>query len=268
VLEGAMLSGQVPITYQASPAVIQADLAGLDIAMFAGVINTTFFSILARPEITRAEDLRGKVIGDSGPGSNDRAAGQYGLARFGLDLGTDVTPITIQGGQTAQLAALSQGGVDAAVLAPPSTYVAEKQGFTKLLDLGTLGLEYQSGTLSASRRFIAANRDTVLRFTRALSEGIYFYKTDKAASIAAIGSYTGEKDPDILERSYDDFALAYSVKVPRPTLNGIQFVIDHVVPDPAAKQHSPEEFVDLSFVDQLEAEGLYRQLWGNNTSGV
>ena len=44
----------------------------------------------------------------------------------------------------------------------------------------------------------------------------------------------------------------------------MRYVLDHVVQQPAARNRPVEDFADLSIVRELEAEGLYRQLWGES----
>lgn len=174
----------------------------------------------------------------------------------------------MQGGQAARIAALQNGSVDAISLAPPFTYQAKKAGLKELVNDGDLGVEFQSGTFATTRAYLLDHRDVVLRFAKAFSEGIKFMKTNKDASIKSLGTYTKTTDQDLLEQSYEDFAHRYVVKVPNLTVPGTQFVMDNLIQDPAIKSHKPEDFMDLSVVKQLTDEGLYRQLWGDNTSGV
>jgi ABC-type nitrate/sulfonate/bicarbonate transport system substrate-binding protein len=266
-LLAGMLSGQVPFTYQGSPEVISADLNGADIVMFAGIINTIFFSVFTRPDITSPEQLKGKKIGYTFAG-NDEAGAKLALAHAGIRIPGDMTPVNMQGGQAARIAALQNGAVDAISLAPPFTYQAKQAGLRELLNDADLGLEFQSGTFATTRSYLQQHRDVVLNFTKAFSEGIKFMKTNKDASIKSLGTYTKTTDQQLLEQSYEDFAHKLIVKVPTLTLPGIQYVMDNLIQDPQVKAHKPEDFVDTSIVKQLEDEGFYRQLWGADVSGV
>jgi ABC-type nitrate/sulfonate/bicarbonate transport system substrate-binding protein len=273
VFEGAknllasVLSGEVPFTYQGSPEVIGADLNGANIVMFAGIINTIFFSVFTRPDITDAAQLKGKKIGYTFAG-NDEAGARIALAHYGIQIPRDLTPVNMQGGQAARIAALQNGSVDAISLAPPFTYQAKKAGLRELVNDGDLNVEFQSGTFATTRAYLQDHRDVVLRFARAVSEGIKFMKTNKDASIKSLGVYTKTTDQDLLEQSYQDFAHRYVVKVPSLTIPGTQFVMDNLIQDPAVKSHKPEDFMDTTIVQQLDREGFYKQLWGNDTAGV
>ena len=266
-LLASMFSGEVPITYQGSPEVIAAALSGADIVMFAGIINTLFFSVYTRPDITDPAQLKGKKIGYTFAG-NDEAGAKVALAHYGLQIPRDITPVNMQGGQAARIAALQNGAVEAVSLAPPFTYQARKAGLHELAADAELGVEFQSGTFATSRAYLKDHRDVVVRFVKAMSEGIKFMKTNKADSIKSLGAYTKTTDPELLELSYEDFAQKFISKVPNLTIPGTQYVMDNLIQEPSVKNHKPEDFMDLSIVKELSDQGFYRGLWGDNTSGV
>ena len=67
-------------------------------------------------------------------------------------------------------------------------------------------------------------------------------------------------DPDVLESSYQAYVKA-TPKKPYPTLKGLQFLLDQLAPTmPQAKNFKPEQFVDLSFLQELEKEGFFAEM--------
>jgi hypothetical protein len=67
-------------------------------------------------------------------------------------------------------------------------------------------------------------------------------------------------DAEVLDATYDAFVKTVS-KRPYPTLKGIQFMLDEVAGKlPNAKAAKPEQFVDLSLLQQLEKEGSLSEL--------
>ena len=56
--------------------------------------------------------------------------------------------------------------------------------------------------IAATGAFIKDRRDTVRRFTRALVEGIFVYKTQREFSKRVIAKYMRVNDPDAVEDSY------------------------------------------------------------------
>jgi hypothetical protein len=50
-------------------------------------------------------------------------------------------------------------------------------------------------------------------------------------------------------------------KKPYPTLKGIQFLLDEMANKlPQAKKAKPEQFVDLSLLQELEKEGFFTEM--------
>jgi len=67
-------------------------------------------------------------------------------------------------------------------------------------------------------------------------------------------------DPDVLEESYQGY-IKMIPKKPYPTLKGIQYMLDVLAPTiPAARTAKPEQFVDLSFLQELEKEGFFTEM--------
>jgi hypothetical protein len=67
-------------------------------------------------------------------------------------------------------------------------------------------------------------------------------------------------EADVLDATYDFFVKRVS-KRPFPTLKGIQYLLDEVAPKmPQAKTAKPEQFVELSLLQQLEKEGFFAEM--------
>jgi hypothetical protein len=67
-------------------------------------------------------------------------------------------------------------------------------------------------------------------------------------------------DTAVLEDSYEGY-IKMIPKKPYPTLKGIQFMLDMLTPVmPEAKSAKPEQFVDLSFLQELEKEGFFNEM--------
>jgi ABC-type nitrate/sulfonate/bicarbonate transport system substrate-binding protein len=247
------------VGYLAAAAVVEAALDGADLVLFAGGVNRPFHSIVCQPDIRTAEALRGKRVGYNG--RNDELSCRLALSRLGLEMGRDVQGVKVPGAPGERIAALQSGLVEAVSISPPVTFRAKRAGFYELVNLAELDGPYQSGACATSRAFLASHRDVVLRFTRALSEAIHIWKTDKPRGLAAMLEHAGGGHPDEIEDSWQTFALRCSPDVPAIDMPGLRFVMDHVVDSPAARGRPAEDFVDLSIVDELRDEGFYASLW-------
>src|SRR5437868_9736525 len=85
---------------------------------------------------------------------------------------------------------------------PPLTTRARKEGFYKLADVASLGLEYQHTVVITTRRRLAEDPEPVARFVRAWAEGLYYYRANPEASRAAVGKFMQLDDPEALAETY------------------------------------------------------------------
>src|SRR4029077_18772517 len=63
VVTQALLGGDVQFVRLGANAIIQSSLRGANLKMIANTINTLVFSLMSRPEIQAAKDLKGKKVG-------------------------------------------------------------------------------------------------------------------------------------------------------------------------------------------------------------
>jgi ABC-type nitrate/sulfonate/bicarbonate transport system substrate-binding protein len=114
--------------------------------------------------------------------------------------------------------------------------------------------------LATSRSYIKANREVVKSALKAYVEGIHYVFTNKAATVKSLTRYMRTDDQEVLDYSYEHY-LKRTPKKPYPTLQGIQNLIDMSAPlVPQAKTAKPEQFVDLSFLQELEREGFFEEI--------
>src|SRR5215467_4188004 len=168
----AMVAGDLRLGNTGSGPSIQAHARGADTVIILSVMPTLPFQVVARPEIKKPEDLRGKKLAISTFGSTTDFAARFFLEKTGLTVGKDVVVLQ-SGGQSTRLAALKQGAVDATLLGAPTLLVAKQFGLHILADLVDMGFHYDFGSIATTRSFINSNRDAVRKFVRAYVEGVH-----------------------------------------------------------------------------------------------
>ncbi len=239
--------------------VVQANLSGFDLALVAGVERFYDSTIFARPGITRLEQLKGKRLGISGYGAATHFAALIVAKHLNLDPNKDMT--LVPGGPDAErVAALSAGKIDASVFNSSTVPVAKRMGFIELVYLPDLGVEVQGNGLATTRAYIKSNRDTVKSALKGYVEAIHFIFNNKPATEKIFAKYMRTDDPEVLEQSYQVYVKT-TPKKPYPTMRGLQFLLDAMAPQmPQAKNAKPEQFVDLSFLQELEKEGFFNEM--------
>ncbi|HEU4638903.1 MAG TPA: hypothetical protein VFS84_08620, partial [Candidatus Binatia bacterium] len=95
-----------------------------------------------------------------------------------------------------------------------------------------------------------------------LTEAIYVYKTEKEWTKALIGRYLKVNDAESLERAYNSLKTILP-ETPSPTPDGVKTLLDDIaVKNPKAAAANPKDFVDMSFVEEVERSGFIKQLYG------
>lgn len=253
----ALVAGDPPIVNIGT--VVQANLQGHDLALIASSENSYNYSVVTRPAIAKVEQLKGKKLGVSGFGSASHNAALILLRRFNLEPNKDVA-VLVAGPTLERLAALDAGRIDATVLTPSEIPRAKKQGFIEIFDMNDLGIEVQGNGFATSRGFIRASRPTVKAALKGYVEAVHHIHHNKESTNNILIKYMRTTDPDVLDTTYSWFVKRVSKK-PYPTLKGIQFLLDEFAPNlPQAKNAKPEQFVDLSLLQELEKEGFFTEM--------
>jgi ABC-type nitrate/sulfonate/bicarbonate transport system substrate-binding protein len=217
--------------------------------------------IIVHPSITSPAGLKGKSLAVTRFGSLTDLAVRPVLEQWKLEPNKDVTLVQI-GRLSDMVPAVLQKRVDGGVFSFPASLHAEKAGLKPLYDLAESGIEVPTTTIAVSRSYAKANRDIVLRYVRAYVEGTHRLLTDRELGIRALRRYGGVQDTELLAATYDLFAKKYIKKVPTLTATAVQNALKLLAEgNPKAKNRRPEEFMDTSFMDELEKSGFIRKLW-------
>ena len=167
----------------AGPSITGA-LRGAPLKAIFFIYNTSTFQFTVRPEIRGAEDLKGKSIAISSPGSTNDQAMRLMLAKLGLDPVRDVKFIAI-GDAKARMIAMETGQITAAANNPDVAAELVRKGFRILMHSGDVFPVPFSGT-AVNDRLIRENPDAIKRWLRAYVRALLFIRQrrDEAAQIA------------------------------------------------------------------------------------
>ena len=238
--------------------VMSADLSGADLVTVAHTVSGVQSKLLVRPEIKKPEDLRGKRVAVSGFGSLGDFLERYIIKKYGLEPGRDVIMLSI-GNQPDRIQALINGVVDAADLSHPADVQAERKGFKILWD-AKQEVSYPSMSIVTRRKWVAEDRDTVMRMVKAHVEGIHYLKANRDFSMKVLSKYLKTNDRELLEGSYEIYRKDF-ISVPYPINQGLQPTYEYVAQQrPEVWNQKPEAFMDASFIAELEKSGFIKAL--------
>jgi NitT/TauT family transport system substrate-binding protein len=254
-------SGEVPLGIFTGGAVVNSNLAGGDLVMIASSMNVMTFVVMARPEIRRVEELKGKKIGISRFGSATDFGLRYVEGQWPIKRQRDFSVIQA-GGMPELMTMLRAGGLEAAVVNAEIAILARKEGFKELADLAKMGLNFPTSSIVTTRSFVKRNENTVRKFIRGYVEGVHYGKTQRAFGVRVLKKYLRNDDPAMVNDLYDLYILQNIPNIPKPSPEALKTVLDQMAEtDPRVANLRPEQFVDARFFQELEKDGFIQRLW-------
>ena len=233
-----------------SPQVVISTPA-LDLVMFGRLGNSMDNRIFARKGIKSIKEVKRVAI--SRFGSNADFAARFLLQREGLKPDIDVALLQV-GNQSNRIVAVETNNADAAMLTPPMTLQARKLGLTLLIDASKLNIPYSSLMFVARRPYLTKNRTDLVNFTKAMIEGVAYYKANKEFSLKVLSKYMKVQDREVLEENFREYDFPLK---PYPAREYYELPIQEVGKKaPKVLKENPERYADMSLVKEIESSGF------------
>jgi NitT/TauT family transport system substrate-binding protein len=257
----SLMSGEIQFGQMTGALMSPVRLQGGDPVMLVSVQELLDDRLVVRPNIKAPEELKGKRIAISRFGAASHMRVLNMLPRFGLSE-RDVTFLQI-GDTPARIIAMIGNSVDASSFSPPDHLAAVQAGMRILLNMAELNIYYQGTGLVATQRFIAKNRDVARRMVKSYVEAIQIVRTNPEITKRAFVKYRKTRDEKQLEDAYQTLREIVKPK-PYPNMESFKTIFKDVSDRiPAARTADPKEFVDISFLQELDKsgyiDGLYRR---------
>jgi ABC-type nitrate/sulfonate/bicarbonate transport system substrate-binding protein len=256
----SLVAGDLSYSGAVGTAVINAKLAGGDIAIIQSQMNTLPYFIIGNANIKSPEELRGKAAAVHIPGTSADFALRLALTKVNIGY-KDIKAVTV-GGAPARLAAVLSGQTDFTVVTDGERIAAEKAGLKVIIDMAQLKVPFQFNCSVTTRKRLRENPDEARRVVWSLAEAIHFFKTRKEESVKVMQKYTRGLSRDILEGAHAANSQIL-VEDTYPTLEGLKQTLEvQSLTDPRAAKAKAEDFVELRFVDELRKSGFVSKLYG------
>lgn len=243
----ALLGGQIQYILTIGPQ-MPAIWEGMDIVLLAQQVGRPTFSLIVTPDIQKISDLKGKKIGVSFGGST------YSGIKALLDVNKisekEVDYVNIPG-SSPKVAAMKQGIIKAALLAPPADYVAMKSGFKRLVNLADVFKDTAFTGLAATGKLIRENPQQAKRMVRAIVRGVIHTRDYPEDAIQAMVKHL-RMERDAAMDAYDLIRPALN---PVPTVQGVELMAQwQSIAMGVKPKKKPAEYMDLRFVNEVMAE--------------
>jgi len=260
----ALLSGEIDMGLGGPGHILDAAVSGADVIAVANFFQKLDHALTARPEIKKSEDLRGKKITTSGPGSTSHMVTLLALQSLGLEpKQAKITLVTIPGTELNRRMALESGTIDATALRGSSGDMYSQKGYPMLFNFRGSGVIMPQTLVLTTRRTASNKPQLVEAYLKALVEGIAFVvePANKEAVSRIIASKLRLNNAADVERVYQSVSTSYE-RIPYPTLDGMKKLVSVLTPtNPKLANVRPETVMDGSFINKLETSGFIQTVY-------
>ena len=216
----AMSGGE--LDYSTGMSVSGALTGALPVKVVACFVPTPVFALVARPEIKTMQELRGKSVAISTFGGLSIFGARVIAKHFGLDPDKDLKFVAL-GAVEGRFIRLTQGLVDAAILAPPLDSEAKKKGFNILARAEDILIFPETG-LVASMKKIQEKPDEIKRVIRAGIKSNRYIRANRDGTIQFIMDWL-KVNKEVAATTYDGVVKAYN-EDPSVCEKGLRVMID------------------------------------------
>lgn len=195
---------------------------GLDVKAFGNVYTAASVDFIAPADspINTIEDVRGRTIGVSSPGSNSTDFAEKTLRLAGLTPGVDVELLSV-GSASDSWTVASQGVVDVAWTASPlSERIIAETGAKVIWRSRDYVQDWSDTCLCATTPFIEKNRDVLAGWMGAVGRGIEMIDTDLERAAEIYGRAIKYK-PEIALAALENSRGFFSLDFARPQLEAV-----------------------------------------------
>jgi NitT/TauT family transport system substrate-binding protein len=253
VVVTALIAGEIDVAGIAGSS-MRAAARGAPLKANFFPYQKSLFVLMGAPGVKRVQDLRGKVIGTTGPGATTELAASLVLQHHGLDPRKDVTFMTIGGAETS-IAAMRNGIIQARAFNPDAAMIMKKQGFTELAVLADMGPWPWAG-YSTSDAHLANRRDKLKRWTRVMVKSLQFMLNRKEETYKIAQGEFGHPR-DVTEGAANVCIKAIDAQNPGgATDDAMRKNVDLTITQPLKLASSPPlaQLVDFSLLREVHKE--------------
>jgi len=226
-------------------------ISGLPVKVVACFVPTPVFALVARAEIKSVPELRGKTVGISTFGGLSIFGARVIVKHFGLDPEKDIKFVAV-GAVEGRFIRLTQGLLDATMLAPPLDSEAKKKGFNILARAEDILIFPETGLLAGVKK-IQEKPDEIKRVIRAGIKANRYIRGNREGTIQFIMDWL-KINKEVATTTYDGVVKVYN-EDPSVCEKGLRVMIDERKQALKINRDVPlSEVADLSLIREALRE--------------
>jgi NitT/TauT family transport system substrate-binding protein len=253
----ALASSDVQAVFTSSNNVLNVAAGGLDVVIIGNVVGRLEGDLMARPEIKKPDDLKGKQLAIQSIGGGGWANNMLALDYLGLDPDRDNIHFIVLGDQPSRIQALETGRAQASWMGSTFSAPLKKKGYTVLLEMTRATIAYLGASLVVRRSAVRQEPKLYEAMLKGTLDAMRFFMKpeNKAASMKSIARVLRLPRPEDAENGYNAMVAAYNIDL-RLKPEGVQKIYSILArTNPKLQAFKPETIIDDSLIQKIHASG-------------
>jgi NitT/TauT family transport system substrate-binding protein len=248
----ALVGGGVEYTLVAGVAAVRAIAQNAPIVIISGIQPYMDYTLLGAKGINGVNDLKGKVVGVTGPGGVAEFAAVEGLAKKGLLRDRDYKILYGVGNSPSRAQALESGKIHASPFSFLERLELEKKGFPTLFDIGSVMPGFPFVVIVSGKQKIENDPEGIVAILRAINRGLDFLKGNQEKVAAAVIKKNTFGDPATVKKVINQFADLYSISITKEDIEAL--IAATRIEAEAKKLGGAEKFFTRQFLMKASAQ--------------
>jgi len=253
----ALASGDVQMVFAPSNTVLNAASGGLDVVVVGEIVSRPEGDFMARPEIKKAEDLKGKQIATQSIGGGGWANNMLALDYLNLDPDRDQIRFMVFGDQPSRVQALETGRAQASWMGSTFSAPLKKKGYTVLVDMARAPISYLGSYLVTWKLFVRQDPKLLEAVLKGTLDAMRFVlkPENKPIVLQTMARNLRLNRPEDAETGYEAILAVYSADL-RPKPEGMRKIHSILArSNPKLQKLKPEEIIEDSLIRKIHDSG-------------
>lgn len=243
----ALLGGSLDVAVPGISGVVLAAARGAPVVAIAATMNRPPMTLFVQPEITRAGQIKGQVLGITRFNSTAHIVTALILRKLGLGNSVTLRPL---GGNPEVQAAFEQKQIAGMV-----TSVRPRSAANSLMNAADLEVPFAMNVIAVTPEFLQKNTAATERLLRGYIEGVAALNHDRPSAVKVLAKYLKRGDPVFLDEMYK-IAVQFTDRNPRVDPRTVATVLEFEPVKGADADALIPKMIDNGLVDKLAREGF------------
>src|SRR5574341_293152 len=249
----ALVGGGVDYTLVAGVAVIRALAQNAPMQIVSGLQPYMDYTLMGAKGISGVNDLKGKIVGVTGPGGIAEFAAVEGLAKKGLVRDRDYKILYGVGNSPSRAQALEASKIHASPFSFLERLELEKKGFPTLFDIGSVMPGFPFVVIVCSKQKMESDPEGIVSMLRAINRGLDFLKKNRDKVADAVIKKNSFGDPATVRKVVNQFADLYSIAITKDDIDAL--ISATRIEAEAKKLGGAEKFFTSQFLTKALGQG-------------